>query len=111
MLRYIAHKFVSGLSILFGVIILIFSLFILFPSADEISVGQRADEATKNAIRKEMGLDESKTSQFIIYLKDLSPINILAKDQINKSYGGAQISLGSSALILKWPYLRNSYQT
>ncbi|MES2616592.1 MAG: ABC transporter permease [Bacteroidota bacterium] len=111
MLRYISYKFVSGLSILFGVIILIFSLFILFPSADEISVGQRADEATKNAIRKEMGLDESKTSQFIIYLKDLSPINILAKDKINKAYGGVQIYMGSSVLILKWPYLRNSYQT
>lgn len=109
--RYIFNKLGSGLAILSGVVLLIFSLFILFPSAEEISVGQRADESTRNAIRKEMGLDKSKFSQFTLYLRDLSPLNIISKNKVPSEYGGWQLNAGSHTLIFKTPYLRKSYQT
>lgn len=110
MFRYFIQKILSGLAILMGVIVLIFTLFILFPSAEEITAGQRADEATKAAMRSEMGLDKSHTQQFYLYLKDLSPINIGASEGLKK-YTGAHFNFGESCLLIKWPYLRNSYQT
>jgi peptide/nickel transport system permease protein len=109
MFRYFAHKLFSGFTILLGVIILIFTLFILFPSAEEITAGQRADEATRAAMRAEMGLDKSKSTQFYLYLKDLSPINIGGQEKL-KAYHGFHIPIGKSGILIKWPYLRNSYQ-
>jgi len=107
---YLLNKIGSGFLVLFGVIILIFALFILFPSAEEIAAGQRADEKTKAAMRIEMGLDLSKSQQFIIYLKDLSPI-VLSKT-INPDYSGVQLHLPADyQLMLKAPYLRKSYQS
>jgi peptide/nickel transport system permease protein len=110
MLRYFIQKILAGLAILMGVIILIFTLFILFPSAEEITAGQRADEATKAAMRSEMGLDKSHTAQFVLYLKDLSPLNIGSTESLKK-YNGTRLQIGQSSLLIKWPYLRNSYQT
>ncbi len=109
-MRYLLNKISSGCLVLFGVIFLIFSLFILFPSAEEISAGQRADEKTKAAMRVEMGLDLPKFQQFIIYLKDLSPLIISKK--VNPDYRGISMSLpGEFKLMLKTPYLRKSYQS
>jgi len=110
MLRYFIQKILAGLAILMGVIILIFTLFILFPSAEEITAGQRADEATKAAMRSEMGLDKSHTAQFALYLKDLSPLNFGSNESLKK-YHGTRLQIGQSSLLIKWPYLRNSYQT
>lgn len=110
MLKYITYKILAGFSVLIGVIVLIFALFILFPSAEEITAGQRADEATKAAMRVEMGLDKSKLQQFYLYLKDLSPVNI-GNGETLKKYTGVFIGMGKNAIVFKWPYLRNSYQT
>ncbi len=110
MLKYFTHKLLAGFSVLAGVIILIFTLFILFPSADEITAGQRADEATRLAMREEMGLNKSKSLQFYLYIKDLSPINIGSYDNLKK-YKGSFLQLGNKCIVLKWPYLRKSYQT
>ncbi|MDI1234984.1 MAG: ABC transporter permease [bacterium] len=110
MFRYFIQKILAGLAILMGVIILIFTLFILFPSAEEITAGQRADEATKLAMRAEMGLDKSHTEQFYLYLKDLSPISFGAAEN-QKKYKGISLPIGENSLLIKWPYLRNSYQT
>ncbi len=110
MLRYFIHKILSGLAILMGVIVLIFTLFILFPSAEEITAGQRADEATKAAMRIEMGLDRSHAQQFYLYLKDLSPLNI-GSHSLKEKYEGASFSINTTTFLFKWPYLRSSYQT
>lgn len=110
MISYLFRKLLSGFMVLLGVVFLIFILFMLFPSAEEISSGQRADEATKAAMRIEMGLDKSKNHQFLIYLKDLSPI-VISKT-FNPKYTGLKLhSEGSVGIMLKWPYLRQSYQS
>ncbi len=108
-MRYLLNKIGSGCLVLAGVIILIFSLFILFPSAEEIAVGQRADEKTRAAMRAEMGLDLPKGQQFALYLKDLSPI--IVTRQVNPAYRGVTLNIGAYKLMMKAPYLRKSYQS
>jgi len=106
-MKILFRKILSALAVLLGVILLIFSLFILFPSADEITAGQRADEATKAAMRAEMGLDKSKGEQLLIYLRDLSPVAICAE---NSAYTGFDMRLyDQQRLYIKLPYLRKSY--
>lgn len=75
-MRIVIRKILSAIAVLLGVILLIFSLFILFPSAEEITAGQRADEATKAAMRVEMGLDKSKSQQLLIYLREIGRAHV-----------------------------------
>lgn len=106
-MKFLIRKLASAFFVLLGVVLLIFTLFILFPSADEITVGQRADESTKAAIRKEMGLDQSKGTQLLFYLRDLSPIAICDD---NPNYRGLSFSVSETKkFYLKLPYLRKSY--
>lgn len=110
MTAYLIRKTASGAMTLLGVVLLVFVLFILFPSAEEITAGQRADEATRAAMRAEMGLDKPKSFQLLIYLKDLSPL--VVSDTFNAGYKGVSMPLGSGyRLMLKFPWLRNSYQS
>ncbi|MBC7426553.1 MAG: ABC transporter permease [Bacteroidia bacterium] len=110
MLKFVIHKLLFGFSVLFGVVTLLFCLFILFPSAEEITAGQRSDAATKEAMRKEMGLDKSKGIQFLYYINDLSPVSFHNNSSNLDDYNGLRIKAGSNTVMLKTPYLRKSYQ-
>ena len=110
MFRYLVKKLGAGIMVLLGVVLLIFTLFMLFPSAEEITSGQRADAATKEAMRIEMGLDQSKSVQLLIYLKDLSPL--IVSKSFNPEYNGLLLKAADSyGVMIKWPYLRKSYQS
>lgn len=110
MTAYLIRKTASGAMTLLGVVLLVFMLFILFPSAEEITAGQRADEATRAAMRSEMGLDQPKSVQLLIYLKDLSPL--VVSDTFNAGYKGISMPLNDGyRLMLKFPWLRKSYQS
>ena len=53
----------------------------------KMMLGQRADQFSVEAIKKELGLDRSKTMQYIKYLNDLSPISIFnVSDKNNYFY-------------------------
>ena len=102
-----------------GVISLVFFLFTILPSDPaRMMMGQRSDIQTEAAIRKEMGLDLPKSVQFFAYLNDLSPISwhkTKDKDSFfylnSKNYSFTKLISGDeSALVLKKPYLRCSYQ-
>ena len=76
--------------------------------------GQRTDEATRNAISKELGLDKPLHVQFIRYLKDLSPIAVHKDDaETKQKYEYVKLfkTSESNALVLKSPYLRKSFQS
>jgi len=103
-----------------GVISLVFFLFTILPSDPaRMMMGQRSDIQTEAAIRKEMGLDLPKSVQFLAYLNDLSPISwhkTKDKDSFfylnSKNYSYTKLISGDeSALVLKKPYLRRSYQS
>ena len=94
-----------------GVVILVFFLFQGFGDPSRLIIGQRADAATQENIRKELYLDQPKWKQFILYLNDVSPIAIHSKEEIDKKQLKGLFIGGEKNLALKLPYLRRSYQT
>lgn len=115
MLRFISTRLAYGIMVMMGVVVVVFTLFNLLPADPaRLTLGQRADVESIEAINKELGLDQPKWVQLKLYLKDLSPIAIHADDEAaQKKYGYTKlIAVGEGeALVLKKPYLRRSYQT
>jgi peptide/nickel transport system permease protein len=111
-----------GFLVLLGVITVVFLLFNVLPGDPaRMMLGQRADQASIDAINKDLGRDKSLTTQFVMYLNDLSPLSV--HDPVNKehylylnpdkytSYVKLFPVSSSKTLILKYPYLRRSYIT
>ena len=102
-----------SLSILVGVVILVFILFQGLPGDPaRLTMGQRTDSKTLDAVNKELGLDKPKMVQLFLYLNDVSPVSLIHNTIENhKKYGGFTVfNLGNKSLIIKFPYLRFSYQ-
>jgi peptide/nickel transport system permease protein len=111
MIRYFVRKSFYGLLVLIGVVVTVFLLFQGFGDPSRLVMGQRADAATQENIRKELYLDQPRWKQFVFYLDDISPIGIHSGNEIKqKGLRGLFIG-GDTKLGLKWPYLRRSYQT
>lgn len=114
MLQYAVKKILYGFAVMAGVIIVVFVLFNILPGDPaRMTMGQRADVSSLEAVRKEFGLDKSKPIQFFLYLNDLSPIGFHENsiESQRKYHYVKLIRLGDHILGFKWPYLRRSYQT
>lgn len=108
--------------VLLGVLVLVFLLFNVLPGDPaRLAMGQRVNQKSLDIIHKDMGLDEPVYNRFLLYVNDLSPVSIY-----NESVMGSHIYLdpekyphairlltfsSNRALILKFPYLRRSYQS
>ncbi|GAC1492783.1 MAG: ABC transporter permease subunit [Flavisolibacter sp.] len=100
-----------GMGVLAGVVVLVFVLFQGFGDPSRMVMGQSGDAATQNNIRKELYLDQPKFRQFLLYLNDVSPISFYSNEEIQKK-GLKGIFVGNKQkLVLKFPYLRTSYQS
>ncbi len=94
-----------------GVIVVVFLLFQGFGDPSRLIMGQRADAATQENIRKDLDLDQPRWKQFLLYLNDVSPVGLHTRDEIaRKNLRGFFVG-GKTALGVKVPYLRRSYQT
>ena len=103
-----------GILVLAGVVLSVFFLFIALPGDPESFIaGQRSDVQTVDAIKKELGLDKSKPVQLLLYLNDLSPLSVVENSDISqKKYNGISLMhFDNKSLMLKWPYLRTSFQS
>jgi peptide/nickel transport system permease protein len=111
-----------GFLVLLGVITVVFLLFNVLPGDPaRMMLGQRADQASIDAINKDLGRDKPLATQFMMYLNDLSPISV--HDKNNKdhylylnpdkysSYTKLFSVSANKVVILKYPYLRRSYIT
>ncbi|KAI9452599.1 ABC-type transporter, integral membrane subunit [Russula earlei] len=100
-----------GLLVLAGVVVAVFFLFQGFGDPARLVLGQTGDSTTINNIRKELGLDQPKWKQFLMYANDISPVAIHSRQEIaSKQLKGIFIG-GDIKLAIKAPYLRRSYQT
>lgn len=122
MAKFIVKRLVYGFLVLLGVITVVFLLFNVLPGDPaRMMLGQRADQASIDAINKDLGRDKSLTTQFIMYLNDLSPVSV--HDPVNKDHYlylnpdkySSYVKLfpvsSTKILVLKYPYLRRSYIT
>ncbi|MDA9774144.1 ABC transporter permease [Saprospiraceae bacterium] len=78
-----------------------------------LTFGQRADVKTVEAKREAMGLDDPLRIQLARYLGDVSPIQWIKKPRLQTldySYS-TFFQSAERKLILKFPYLRESYQS
>lgn len=111
MLRYLTKKILYGILVMLGVIVAVFFLFQGFGDPARLIVGQTADAATQQNIRKELNLDQPKWKQFITYINDVSPLSIHSRGDIkDKNLHGIFVG-GETNIGLKVPYLRRSYQS
>jgi len=110
-INYILKKIFYGALVMCGVIIFVFFLFQGFGDPTRLVMGQTADAATQQNIRKELNLDKPRWKQFLTYINDVSPVAIHTKDEIKqKKLRGIFIGSGTK-LAIKVPYLRRSYQS
>lgn len=114
MIKFLTQKIFYGFLVLLGVIFVVFFLFNILPvDPARLTLGQRADVESVEAINKELGLDKPKSKQFLMYLNDVLPLSIHKKDSsiLSKYSGFTLLHFPQSVLLLKKPYLRRSYQT
>lgn len=122
MLNFIIKRLFYGFLVLLGVITIVFLLFNVLPGDPaRMMLGQRADQASIDAINKDLGRDRPLGTQFLMYLNDLSPISVHTptdKDHylyLNPDKYTSWLKLfpvsNSKVLVLKYPYLRRSYIT
>ena len=114
---YIIRKLLYGLAVLWGVATLVFFLFNILPGDPaQMMLGQRADKESVDAIREELGLNQSLGKQYVDYLNDLVPISFYdvseGEEKLEKIGSYARLAtVGTTAVVLKAPYLRMSYQS
>lgn len=112
---YALRKFCYGLAVMAGVVVVVFVLFNILPGDPaRMTLGQRADIQSLEAVRKEFGLDRSKPMQFVLFLNDLSPVGFHEDNKpTQEKYHYIRLInyAPENVIALKWPYLRRSYQT
>jgi peptide/nickel transport system permease protein len=114
MVNYIIRRLLYGMAVMTLVVLIITSIIYLAPvDPTRLTFGQRSDNATVLAKKKELGLDQPLYAQLLLYLNDVSPLSMHAntKDNMEKYHYIRLIPTSSNALVLKKPYLRESYQT
>ena len=121
MFRYIRKRILYGLLVMLGVVVLVFFLFnILHGDPARMMLGQRADEESVMIINKDLGRDKPLYQQFFNYLNDLSPISFHNSnnpesywylDSTKYSPYCTLATIGETSVVLKYPYLRRSYQS
>jgi peptide/nickel transport system permease protein len=115
MIAYILRKLGYAAAVMLGIVVVVFFLFNILPvDPARMTMGQRADVQSLQAVRREFGLDRSLPVQFAFYINDLSPVAIhlnTAEEQQRYHYAKVFAVSKTRVLALKWPYLRRSYQT
>jgi peptide/nickel transport system permease protein len=109
--QYIIKRLLYGILVMLGIVVLVFFLFQGFGDPSRLIMGQRADAATQENIRKELYLDQPKWKQFFLYLNDVSPISIHTSTEIQQKQLRGFFIGKETRLAVKLPYLRRSYQT
>lgn len=118
MLSYFINKVGYSFFTLFGVITVVFILFNILPGDPaRMMLDQNENSEQLALIKKKYGFDQPLTNQYLYYLNDLSPVSFHKNNQdhytfYNKEkYGGTVLFETSSyKVVLKTPYLRESFQ-
>ncbi|MEM7105179.1 MAG: ABC transporter permease [Bacteroidota bacterium] len=115
MLNFILRRLGYGLGVMTLVLITISSIVYLAPvDPARLTFGQNVDAATVASKKEALGLDKPLIVQMFYYLNDISPLSVHKHSAENKAkYNYLKlVSTGNQeAVVLKWPFLRESFQT
>ena len=115
---WILKKISSMFITLYGVVTIIFFLFNVLPGDPaQMMLGQNENSEQLEILKKKYGFDKPVVVQYLYYLNDLSPFSLHFKDSNNISYidDGKYnfinlFDFKKFQLVIKLPYLRESYQ-
>lgn len=114
MVSYLLNRFFSGVLSLTTLVVIIASIIYISPvDPATLSFGQQMNQTMLEEKRKELLLDKPISTQVASYLNDLSPISVYKKQVSQKKdlKGWSIFSIGESAIWIKLPYFRKSFQT
>ncbi len=103
---------------LWGVVSVVFFLFTILPGDPaRMMLDQNESAEQLVAIKKKYGFDQPISKQYVLYLNDLSPISLHSTQAAdysfrheNKYTGFVLLTVGQTEVMLKVPYLRESFQ-
>lgn len=118
MIRYLLEKAGYGLLTLFGVVTVIFLLFSVLPGDPaRMMLDQNENSEQLALVKKKYGFDQPLYKQYLYYLNDLSPISFHSHQREDYTFlsEGKYSALkllqpGQTTIVLKTPYLRESFQ-
>ena len=117
-MRMIFNKLGYALLTLYGVVTVIFFLFTVLPGDPaRMMLDQNEDPAQLAVIKQKYGFDKPVALQYLYYLNDLSPISLHSTDSrdytalVSDKYNYIKLfRIGGEVLVIKTPYLRESFQ-
>ena len=118
MFQYVINKIFYGFLTLFGVVTVIFFLFNVLPGDPaRMMLDQREDTEQLENIRQKYGFDKPIFTQYLYYLNDVSPLSLHSKSVDDYTFLSEEkytaqklFSIGDLTLVVKYPYLRQSFQ-
>lgn len=118
MINYLLNKIFYALLTLFGVVTVIFLLFNVLPGDPaQMMLGQNEDSKQLAIVKQKYGFDQPLGTQYLYYLNDLSPISLHSTRTVGHytslgtgKYNAYKLfSSGKIAVVVKTPYLRESF--
>lgn len=110
------NRIISIFITLWGVATVVFFLFSVLPGDPaRMMLGQNENQEELQLIQQKYGFDQTIFIQYINYLNDLSPISTHPQQHDFNGLSTQQYSyirllnVGERSVVLKWPYLRESY--
>ncbi|MBB1140862.1 ABC transporter permease [Myroides sp. WP-1] len=118
MLAYFIKKIGYAVLTLWGVVSVVFFLFTILPGDPaRMMLDQNENAEQLLAIKKKYGFDQPVSKQYLLYLNDLSPLSLHSSNpddysfrHLNKYKGVVLFNAGQTEVMLKVPYLRESFQ-
>ena len=118
MIGYLLQKTGYAFLTLFGVVTVIFLLFNILPGDPaRMMLGQNETAEQVAIVKKKYGFDQPLSKQYAYYINDLSPISLHSANKkdytyfSDKKYTGLKLfKVGESNVVIKAPYLRESFQ-
>ena len=118
---FLRKRLLYGLLVMWGVFTLIFFLFSVLPGDSAVmTMGQRSDLGSVDAVRRELGLDRPIMLRYLAYANDCLPVSLHSRQSSEslfymdtaKYHGVTLFQLGDNMVcVLKKPYLGRSYQS
>ncbi len=82
----------------------------------QMMLGQNEDSEQLAIVKQKYGFDKPITTQYFYYINDLSPISFHSKKEADYTFLGTGkynaatlFSIGNTTIVLKFPYLRESF--